>query len=59
MKKCNWKADRPFDEQIYETDCGKAFVFIDGGPAQNDYFYCPFCGQEINDVTEIGEAENE
>ena len=52
-EKCVWKADINFDDTVYDTECGHAFVFYDGGPAENEYIYCPSCGRMIDDKTEF------
>lgn len=39
---------------VWETSCAQAFEFIDDGPKENSFKYCPFCGGTI----EIKEAEN-
>lgn len=35
----------------WETDCNRSFSFNDGGPAENDYHYCPGCGRAIHPQT--------
>lgn len=44
-KTCHWKEDS--DGFCYETGCGNAHVFIDGGPKENNYKYCPYCGGRL------------
>ena len=41
---CEWNDD---DEGMFETECGNAFVFTDGGPADNGFRFCPYCGKPI------------
>jgi len=44
----------PDDGEIYECDnCGVTWAFNDGGPEENEAFYCPKCGFKM----ERGEAE--
>ena len=50
---CTWHL--PHDELTWETACGKAFDFIDGTPSENEFKFCPFCG---NPVTESQDAED-
>jgi hypothetical protein len=38
---CKWKPD---SDGTYETSCGQAFVFTDGGPHQNGANFCMYCG---------------
>lgn len=41
------KALSDTDEPYYETECGHALVFIEGGIKENGYQYCPYCAGEI------------
>ena len=39
------KSYTPDDGEVYECDnCGVAWAFNDGGPEENEAFYCPKCG---------------
>jgi hypothetical protein len=41
---CIWTQ---YDDGVYETECGEAFVFNDGGPAENNAIYCYHCGRKL------------
>ena len=41
---CFWNED---DYGIYETECGNSFCFEAGTIGENEFEYCPFCGQPI------------
>ena len=43
MEKCIWILDST--EEFWETECGKAFCFIDGSPKYNEMKFCPYCGK--------------
>ena len=43
---CSWTPMRP-DDAMYETSCGYAWMFLEGGPRSNGMRYCPFCGAEL------------
>lgn len=43
---CKWV----IDEYHYETECNNAFEFYIGGPLENKYIYCPYCGKEIEEI---------
>lgn len=45
MEWCTWRYDDSDD--YYETNCGQAFTFIDGGPKLNRFRFCPYCGKPI------------
>jgi hypothetical protein len=47
---CKWEID-PHDEQcIHHTSCGEAHCFVDGDVQDNQYKFCPFCGNEIKEI---------
>ena len=39
---CRWTEDAWHSG--WDTACGRVFVLITGGPAENQYHYCPGCG---------------
>lgn len=48
---CAWRQDAAWDHSdTWNTDCGEAFVFIDGTPADNNANYCCYCGRKIEQV---------
>lgn len=57
---CKWKADPDgtWGEMWWES-CGrgdKGFMFEEGGPIDNRFVYCPFCGRRIEEALD---AHNE
>lgn len=40
-KPCKWTVD---GDGVWYTECGNAFVFDTGGPADNKFKVCPYCG---------------
>jgi hypothetical protein len=44
-EKCKWRFVE--DMCFYDTSCENAFTFIDGGPLENKFRFCPYCGNEI------------
>lgn len=42
--KCEWKDER---EDVWATSCGGLFQFEDGGPADNSFAFCPYCGKPL------------
>lgn len=38
---CPWQEDA---DGIWHTRCGHAHQFNDGGPVENHYRWCPYCG---------------
>lgn len=46
---CKWKqANEDFTD--YESECDNLFTFFDGGPKDNHFIYCPYCGKKIAEV---------
>jgi hypothetical protein len=44
---CEWRFDDDWDSPKWETACGQAFVFINGGPEENHARFCHYCGGSI------------
>ena len=40
-KPCKWTVD---GDGVWYTECGNAFVFDTGGPTDNKFKVCPYCG---------------
>jgi hypothetical protein len=50
-EECRWTHDATEWEDIkWDTDCGEAFVFIDGGPKENKVKFCCYCGRPVKAV---------
>ena len=45
---CEWSTDGEGD--MWETTCGKAFVFNEDGPIANGFEFCPFCGLSLDEL---------
>ncbi len=46
---CDWQEEDDLCEGFWQTDCGHAFTFTDGGtPAENEFAFCPYCGKVMN-----------
>jgi len=48
-KECFWTSDG--DDSPWEGSCGVAWMFIDGGPEENQMAYCPQCGGKLTAQT--------
>lgn len=48
---CAWKRD----DDYWETSCGDAFQFADGGPGENNMRFCPYCGRALQVLALIEE----
>jgi hypothetical protein len=46
---CVW-VNADSDEE-FETQCGNAFTFIDGGIKENDCKFCQYCGGAVKEAT--------
>ena len=45
---CEWSTDG--ESGMWETTCGKAFVFNEDGPIANGFEFCPFCGLSLDEL---------
>jgi hypothetical protein len=54
QKICTWKHD---DSGAWESGCGNLFEFNDGGPVDNGYAFCPYCGSELAQEIPVYEGE--
>lgn len=43
--KCKWRYDETHEK--WDTQCGNAHSFFEGGPKDNYYKFCPYCGKEL------------
>jgi hypothetical protein len=48
LGKCVWTNDP--DDDSWDTACGEKFVFNDGTPIENDFYFCPYCGKHLFDA---------
>lgn len=46
-RECEWTRDSDFESEVWNTACGNAFIFTDGGPAENDAKFCCYCGGKL------------
>lgn len=57
-KGVQWNNEVPLldieDVDYYETSCDNAYQFLEGGLQENNFNYCPFCGEKI----ELSNSEN-
>lgn len=44
---CTWAADI---DGNWETACGEAFFFENGGPKENGCRFCSYCGKPLHEV---------
>lgn len=43
-KTCAWRAD---NDGVWHANCGELYVFVNGGPRDNNFRHCPYCGRLI------------
>ena len=47
---CIWTQNDDEDDSYWAAACcDHLFVFNDGGPVENDFRYCPYCGLELKE----------
>lgn len=56
-KHCTWTED--IVEETWETDCENKFWFEAGGPKENDFKHCPYCGRPLQVKYYESEDEDE
>lgn len=44
---CTWAYSET--EDMWESGCGHLFEFNDGGPEDNDFMFCPYCGKALEE----------
>jgi predicted RNA-binding Zn-ribbon protein involved in translation (DUF1610 family) len=45
---CNWQNQ----EEYYDTSCGKGFFFDTGNLKENEFKFCPYCGEAIIEIND-------
>ena len=45
---CEWKYNRYDDIQL--SSCNNIFYFEEGGPTENGFNFCPFCGKSLVEI---------
>ena len=58
-EKCKWTLEDNYIDVHWETECGNAFCFGDGGPTDNGMIYCSYCGRKLVEVVPKPEAEDD
>ena len=46
---CTWQED---EEGNWHTGCHNMHTFFDGGPLDNEYQFCPYCGLPLKELKE-------
>lgn len=44
---CAWVLREYLDHDRWETECDQAFQFTNGGPEENQFTWCPYCGGRL------------
>jgi len=49
MRTCTWTLDDydPWQGDSWDTGCGNKFEFTVGGPVENTFSFCPYCGSVL------------
>lgn len=51
---CEWTKEGT--NEWYQSDCGYSFDFLDEGPMESGFHFCPFCGRRL--VAETAKSPN-
>lgn len=46
---CDWNYVDAWYAEYWKTSCGNEHQFVDGGPKENSYIFCPYCGKRIKE----------
>jgi hypothetical protein len=46
---CVWTYQSDEYSDVWETECGKSYVFEDGTPLENEHRFCGWCGKPIKE----------
>ena len=47
---CEWHLEND-GVDVWETSCGKTFVFYEDGPKENGFKFCPYCGGQLEVIS--------
>lgn len=47
--RCEWIVDDDGEYTVWESACGKSFEFETDGPYENDFKFCPYCGNGLTE----------
>ena len=50
LEECEWSQEDPsgdFDD-TWQTGCGNLFSFTEGGPSDNNFEFCCYCGKKLS-----------
>ena len=53
---CRWTED---DEGNWDTGCDEKFCFMEGGPTENLFKFCPYCGEPCYPVKYVEPVDDE
>jgi hypothetical protein len=54
MTTCLWREDA---DGNWSTICGNEFVFIEDGPQENHFSFCPYCGLALTVQAYVEETD--
>lgn len=55
---CEWREDDP-DASLWETACGRSWVFTEGGPIENEVKFCVGCGKPVKVAPVVPEPDED
>ena len=50
-EKCYWVYDA--DDDAFDTGCDERFAFTAGGPEENVFYFCPYCGKKLAELVPV------
>ena len=52
---CRWVERSTPDGVVYDSSCQNTHEFMEGGPIENKFDYCPYCGCTLIIIEELPE----
>lgn len=49
---CGWTNTDAEDGDVFDTGCGQMFQFNEGGPLENSFTACPYCGRPLRVIVD-------
>jgi hypothetical protein len=59
INECIWHQDDIGGDSVWETTCKRSFEFNDGGPEENGFKFCCYCGKNLIESRTSNNSEDD